>query len=240
MDTQTERSRLLDEIRARADPAYGDLVERSVPSSLTVYGLRVWEVREIVKGWRRDHKQVSLDDLLPLVETLWAGESREERLVALELLQHYSHLIPDLSWAHFERWRQDLDAWELTDVLGLGVLGPWVAHDTERRGRHLRELQSDEDVWSRRLGLVGGIGWFRAQEAAELPHFVVHLIDQAKHESHPAITKAVSWALRYLVKTHPEQVAAYLKDNEALLARHVLREVRNKLETGRKDGKRPS
>jgi 3-methyladenine DNA glycosylase AlkD len=240
VDTEIERSRLLSEIRARADPAYGKLVERSVPSTLVVYGLRVWEVREIVNGWRRDHKQVSLDGLLPLVETLWDGESREERLVALELLQHYPHLIPDLSWAHFERWRQDLDAWELTDVLGLGVLGPWVAHDTERRGRHLRELQSDEDVWSRRLGLVGGIGWFRAQKAAELPHFVVQLIDQAKDESHPAITKAVSWALRYLVKTHPEEVAAYLEENETQLARHVLREVRNKLRTGRKDGKRPT
>jgi 3-methyladenine DNA glycosylase AlkD len=240
VDTEIERSRLLDEIRARADPAYENVVERSVSSSLAVYGLRVWEIREIVKGWRRDHKHVSLDELLPLVETLWDGESREEGLVALELLQHYPHFIPDLSWAHFERWRQDLDAWELTDVLGLGVLGPWVAHDTEHRGHHLRELQTDADVWSRRLGLVGGIGWYRTQKAADLPHFVVELIDRAKDERHPAITKGVSWALRYLVKTHPEQVAAYLEENEAVLARHVLREVRNKLQTGRKDGKNPT
>lgn len=238
METETERSRLLHEIRARADPAYQKVVERSISSSLTVYGLRVWEIRQIVKGWRRDHKDVSLDDLLPLVETLWAGESREERLVALELLQHYPHLIPDLSWARFESWRQNLDAWELTDVLGVGVLGPWVAHDTERRGHHLRELLSDEDVWSRRLGLVGGIGWHRAQEGADLPLFVVELIDQAKDERHPLITKAVSWALRYLVKRHPAEVEAYLEENEAALAAHVLREVRNKLQTGRKDGKR--
>lgn len=238
MNTESERSRLLDEIATRADASYQRAVERSVSSSLHVYGLRVWEIRQIVKGWRRHHKVVSLDELLPLVETLWEGESREERLVALELLLHYPHLMPDLSWAHFESWRQDLDAWELTDVLGVGVLGPWVAHDTERRGDHLRELQSDEDVWSRRLGLVAGIGWNRTYDGADLPAFVVELIDQAKQERHPLITKAVSWALRDLVKRHPAQVAAYLKENEATLAGHVVREVRNKLETGRKDGKR--
>jgi 3-methyladenine DNA glycosylase AlkD len=240
VDTETERARLMDEIRARADPAYRRVVQRSVSSNLAVYGLRVWEIRQIVKDWRRDHKDVSLDELLPLVETLWAGESREECLVALELLQHYPHLIPDLSWPHFERWRHDLDAWELTDVLGMGVLGPWVAHDTDRRGHHLREIQTDGDVWTRRLGLVGGIGWYRAQKRADVPLLVVELIDQAKDERHPAITKAVSWALRYLVKTHPEQVATYLNENEAVLARQVVREVRNKLETGRKDGKRPT
>ena len=51
------------------------------------------------------------------------------------------------------------------------------------------------------------------------------------------ITKAVSWALREMTKTHPDQVAAYLEENQEVLAAHVVREVNNKLRTGLKSGK---
>ena len=48
------------------------------------------------------------------------------------------------------------------------------------------------------------------------------------------ITKAVSWVLRETTKTHPHQVAAYLNDNQAMLAGYIVREVTNKLRTGLK------
>jgi len=109
-----------------------------------------------------------MDDLLPLVEALWAGESREERLTALELPQHYPFVISQLTWEHFDRWRGDLDNWELTDVLGVGVLGPWVAASTERREQHLWDLVQDRDIWSRRLGLVSIVGVNRARADIDL------------------------------------------------------------------------
>lgn len=37
-------------------------------------------------------------------------------------------------------------------------------------------------------------------------------------------------------KTHPDQVAGYLEDNQDVLATHVVREVNNKLRTGLKSG----
>ncbi len=54
------------------------------------------------------------------------------------------------------------------------------------------------------------------------------------------ITKAVSWALREMTKSHPGQVAAYLEENRKALAAHVVREVNNKLRTGLKSGKTKS
>jgi 3-methyladenine DNA glycosylase AlkD len=238
MDVPAEKQILLEEIEARADASYAQVVGRSIASSLTVYGLRVWEMRQIVKDWRRQHKDISLEELLPLVDTLWAKQSREERMVGLELLQHYPHLIPGLTWAWFDKRLPDLDNWELTDVLGVGVLGPWVAHHTEQGTRHLHELLSREGVWSRRLGLVAAVGLNRSQKGAENLSLALSLVERVKGERHPVITKAISWVLRYLTRDHPAEVAAYLKQNEAALAGHVLREVRNKLHTGRKDGKR--
>jgi len=237
-DMTTEKQQLLAEIEAHADPRYERVVRKSVPSRLTVYGLRVFEIKRLVKAWRQEHKGVALEDLLVLVETLWKGPSREERLVALGLLQHYPQTIPQLSRTQFDRWRQDLDSWELTDVLGREVLGAWVAEDQEGRAEYLWALIEDRDVWSRRLGLIGGIGLIRVQKEEGSLDLLLDLVDHLKHDHEPPITKAVSWALRELGKRYPERVSAYLEANEASLARHVIREVRNKLETGRKNGRR--
>ena len=237
MGTVSEQRKLLSEIEARADPHYERVVQKSVPSSLRVYGLRVWEIRKIIKAWRREHRDVSFPNLLALVEQLWERESREERMLALELLQHYPHIIPLLSWEQLDRWRQDIDNWELTDILGREVLGPWVAAEPDGREERLWDLLQDEDVWSRRLGLVGAIGLNRARPGDPACTLTLAMVDEIKHEGEARITKAVSWALRELSKSHPDRVSVYLDENEGVLVRHVVRELRNKLETGRKDGK---
>jgi 3-methyladenine DNA glycosylase AlkD len=49
------------------------------------------------------------------------------------------------------------------------------------------------------------------------------------------VVKACSWALRELAARDPDAVRAFLTEQEAVLAPRVLREVRNKLEKGRKN-----
>jgi len=236
MDIEAERQHLLDQTKEYADPAYEKVIRRSIPSRLNVYGLRVFELRKIVRTWRRDHEDVDREHLMMLVEALWDGESREERMLALELLQQYPRWIRDLTWAHFDRWRRDLDNWELTDVLGVGVLGLWMLHDTDARAERLWALLADEAVWSRRLGLVAAVGMNRARKDLTFPELTLDLVDHVKEERHPMITKAVSWMLRDMVKRHPDRAAAYLEENGTVLAGHVVREVSNKLKTGRKNG----
>jgi 3-methyladenine DNA glycosylase AlkD len=234
-----ERSTLLSEIEAAGDPHYSRLIQRNIPSSLAVRGLRISEVRRIVSHWRRSHLDLAPDDLRCLVQELWRGPSREERLVALELLRVYPRGVSRLEWTDLDGWRRELDNWELTDFLGLYVVGPWVALKLREREEHLWDLLHDENVWSRRLSLVSAIGVERVEKDAGFPTLSLRLVDHAKVERHPLIVKAVSWALRDLGKTYPEHVSAYIQDHEDTLAPQVLKEVRNKLETGRKDG-RPS
>jgi 3-methyladenine DNA glycosylase AlkD len=237
MDIPAERQRLLERIQARADAGYTEAVGRAISSPLKVYGLRVWEIRQIVKDWRRGHQGLTLEDLLPLVDALWSGRSREERLVALELVAHHPRLLAELAWAWFEKARRELNDWELTDVLGVGVLGPWVAHDPEKRTGHLHQLVLSDDVWSRRLGLVAVVGLYRTRKGPDVLSLALSLIDQVKEDQQPTITKAISWVLRALTRDHPAEVAAYLEKNAAFFPPRVVREVRNKLQTGRKNGK---
>ena len=51
------------------------------------------------------------------------------------------------------------------------------------------------------------------------------------------VVKALSWALRALATRKPEAVRKYLAKHKKKLAARVLREVRNKLQTGLKNPK---
>jgi 3-methyladenine DNA glycosylase AlkD len=236
MDIETERQRLLEQIRQQADPEYQATVRRTVPTGLKVYGLRVPQLRDIVRAWGRDHKQIACDDLVALVDFLWNGESREERMLFTYLLEYYKHLVPDLTRAHFEGWRRGLDNWEMTDGLGW-VLALWLLGDPDTRLDYLGELIADEDVWSRRLALVATTPINRGHTGFAIPDLTLELVDRVKGERHPMITKAVSWALREMTKSHPDRVVTYLEENREVLAAHVVREVSNKLRTGLKSGK---
>jgi 3-methyladenine DNA glycosylase AlkD len=231
MDIQAARQHLLEQIRQHADPEHQATVGRVVPTGLKVYGLRVPQLRGIVRAWVRDHEQMACDDLVALVEALWSGDSREEWMLFTYLLEHYKHCAPDLTKGHFERWRRSLDNWEMTDGLGW-VLAFWLLGDPDTRLDYLWDLIADEDVWSRRLALVATATINRGHTGFTIPNLTLELIDRVKEERHPMITKAVSWALREMTKSHPDQVAAYLEENREVLAAHVVREVNNKLRTG--------
>ncbi|MFQ5593946.1 MAG: DNA alkylation repair protein [Anaerolineae bacterium] len=230
-----ERQKLLAQIEALADEAHRAGMQMAVPTGLKMYGLRVPQIRDLAKAWSREHKAVERAELWALFEALWAGDSREELMLASELLQRYKRWIPQLEWAQFDRWRRRLDNWEVTDSLGQRILGPWMLNDPESRVAYLYDLIQDEDVWSRRLALVTTTWLNRGRKDLSFPDVTLELVDRVKSERHPMITKAVSWALRELTKKHVDVVARYLDANTEMLAPHVVREVRSKLETGRKN-----
>lgn len=59
-------------------------------------------------------------------------------------------------------------------------------------------------------------------------------VDQLKTERDTLIRKAVSWVLREGVKRHADAIRAYLDTHQDALGKTTAREVRGKLETGKK------
>ena len=231
-----EARRLLAQIRRLGEPLHQAHVSTSAPTERKVYGVRVPQLRRIARGWYDAHQRIGASDLVALMDVLWKGESREERTLVILLLEHYHHRVRGLTRADFERWRRGLDSWEATDGLGW-VLAVWVLGDVDTRQDFLGDLIIDEDVWSRRMALAATVRINRDMAGPTLPDRTLELVDKVKGERHPMVTKAVSWALREMVKQHRERVAAYLEANRDLLAAHVVREVSNKLETGLKSGR---
>jgi 3-methyladenine DNA glycosylase AlkD len=173
--------------------------------------------------------------VIALAESFWFGSPRDDAL-AIELIGLSRHEIPHLPWSFFERWRKPLRTWHDTDGLGICVFGPWLAADLSRVGK-LEELITSREACSRRLALVGTVILNRRRDTA-IPELTLKLVDNVAAERDPLITKAVSWALRGLTKTHADAVKRYLERNRDRLPAIAAREVRNKLQTGLKNPKR--
>jgi 3-methyladenine DNA glycosylase AlkD len=237
MNVENEKEWFLERLQEAVDLDYRAGVFRTLTTGLKIYGVRTPHRREIARDWRRARGDVVFDDLLPVVEMLWNGDSQEERAMAMELLNQYPHHIPSLTWDHFERWRFQVDNWVLADGLGSTVLGPWLAASPDDRLDYLWYLIETEHTWSRRGALVATTPINDGRADSTLPDMTLELIERVKEERDPMITKAVSWVLRVLIKKHADRVSDYLEKNRDVLAAHVVREVTNKLRTGLKSGK---
>jgi len=236
LDISAEHESLVAQLAQNIDLKYRAGMQMVMKTGLKVYGVRTPNLRKIARDWVAGHRKNPWPDTLGLIELLWCGPSQEERALAILLLESHRRRIPELEWDHFDRWRHMSDNWGVTDGLGCVVFGPWIKADLTARLERLTFLIGEPDVWSRRLALVATVPLNRGQGTA-IPDLTLQLVDQVKHERDPMITKAVSWALRELTKTHRSRIVDYLEQNRRLLAPLAVRETENKLRTGLKSGK---
>jgi len=226
---------LLAEILRAADPAYREGSLMVAPTAQRVHGVRTPDSRRLARDWRRANRDATPAEVLALVESLWGGESREERALGLEILQTRADLIRRLDRNWFDRRRPDIDNWAVCDFLATRVLGPWVAVDSASRLAYLEDLVGGNHLYSRRLGLVASVPLNR--DGPEHGAWTLRQVDRLLDERDAMITRAISWVLREMTRHQAEDVARYLESRGDRLAALPRREVRSKLRTGRKSGR---
>lgn len=164
------------------------------------------------------------------------GPAYESRMVAFDLAWMHKPAFALLNWRELERLGRTLDGWASVDHFARKLSGPaW------QRGQisdaRVRKWATSSDFWWRRAGLVSTIALNERHlgkgDAARTLAICELFVDE-RADLH---VKALSWALRELAIRDPEAVIEYIIDREDRLAPRILREVRNKLETGHKQAK---
>ena len=98
----------------------------------------------------------------------------------------------------------------------------------------LDDLNQAAEISLRRASLVLLVAPLRHNADPRLTQRALVNARHVRRERDAMITKAVSWVLRSMVGEQPATVRAYLDENAGALPVAVVREVRKKLETGRK------
>jgi 3-methyladenine DNA glycosylase AlkD len=202
---------------------------RAVPSNTT-------SLRAERKRISREVAGLDRDAVLRLAHHLI--EARIARFVAYELLLNDPPTMASITQSEIERLGEGMAHWGDVDCFSCFIAGPaW------RGGRIPDRLiqawaRSDDWCW-RRAALVSTVPLnSRAQGGSGDSKRTLAICHMLVADRHDLVVKALSWALRELSKRDPESVRLFLSEHRERMATRVLREVHNKLATGRKSPRR--
>jgi 3-methyladenine DNA glycosylase AlkD len=239
MDIAAEHAVLLAELRALGRPYRGGIQNDSYSGSGRPFlNVSAPDRRRIIKAWLARHRTASEAELLALADSLFEGETHEERTLAALMLQASPRARRAATPARVDGWLGQLNGWAEIDTLAASVFGPaeleadWPAWKglIERLGR-------DANINKRRAALVLLVTPTRASADIRFRDLGFATVEALMGERDILITKAVSWLLRAMSSRHASEVAAYLDAHAAELPAVAVRETRAKLRTGRKSGR---
>lgn len=200
-------------------------------TTATVRRLRVDVSREIAGA--------APGDVLALAERLIGdGRSDVRRFVAYELVAYHRGAMAALGVRDVERLGAGMASWPAVDTFSCYVAGPaW--REGRLRDAAIARWARSPDRWWRRAALASTVALnCRARGGRGDPARTLTVCAMLVADREPMVWKALSWSLRELAKREPDAVRRFIAEHEAALGRPVLREVRTKLEIGRKAARR--
>ena len=193
-------------------------------------GQGVQPVRAVRRAWSRRLRPAPAEAVVAVAMAL----VDRQRWVAYELLAYHPGGLDQVGVEEVERLGQGMADWGSVDAFGCLVSGPaW------RRGRIpdavVQRWAASSDRWWRRAALVSTVPLnLRSRGGTGDAGRTLDICRRLAADGDDMVVKALSWALRALVVWDPGAVRRFLDDHHEVLAARVRREVRSKLETGRK------
>ena len=172
--------------------------------------------------------------VISLAEHLLETPSLAYRVIAYELILYHAEALRALRAVDLERLGRDIDSWGAVDTFACYLAGPaW--REKQIPDKVIHGWARSADRWWRRAALVSTVplnnktrgGQGDVQRTLRVCRILLEDRDDM-------VVKALSWALRELAKRDPAAVREFLSAHHDQLAKRVLREVNNKLSTGRK------
>ncbi len=227
---------ILRQIQA-TEPGRGQTTQRpeQLGSNRRWHGLKNDQRRRILLDFCAAQKGLSYDDWLALIDSLYHGDSYEERCAPQTLLLKYPRYRRQLPRPQLDAWLGRLDGWAEVDSTCQTVFSAAdLLADWEGWSALLRSLAADENVNKRRAALVLLTAPITQSPDRRILDLSLTLINCLKGEKDKRITKAISWLLRKGVKQHRGAITAYLEAQAEGLPAIAVRETRRKLATGKK------
>jgi len=164
-------------------------------------------VRAVARAVARGRPALTRDELVALVEALWAGTVYERRRVAAELLEMGGDRLQPADIVLVERLLREAHTWALVDELAAVVVGGLVEHHPEL-GAVLDRWAVDGDLWIRRSALLALLGPLRRGDG-DFARFSRYA-DAMLGETEFFIRKAIGWVLRDIARKRPGLVYEWL------------------------------
>lgn len=184
----------------------------------------------IIRKWVKLHSNLSLEELLQVLNSLFQGETYTERALGGKLLSYFPHLRKDIDPICIDHWLTGAEGWAEVDSL---CQSSFTAEDLLNKWKEweflIKNLSKSPFIPKRRASLVLLTKPVKESDDKSLTCLAWEMIDTLKTEKNILITKAISWLLRSLLLHHAKKAACYLEENEKQLPKIALLEAKQKL-----------
>ena len=222
MDANATADLLTDALRAAGNPDRAAQERAYLKSELEFFGESVWEVRRVAQAFTRGAKPLAHEDLVALVEALWAEPVFERRMASVVLLELHPKLVGAADLPLIERLLRESLTWALVDALATDVIGGILARSPVEVMPVLDRWSTDPDFWIRRASLLAELQPLR--KGADLAPFL-RRADAMLDEKEFFIRKAIGWVLREVGKRRPGEVVAWIAPRTHRASGVTMREV---------------
>ncbi len=234
-DVEQRTDRIHRQLEARSTQARREGALRYFAGTdLEIMGVDAPNLRAVVREHARELKGEPAGTVIELARALSDQRRMEARQVGFELLAKHREAFRSLTPELVRELGEGNDNWASVDGLACELVGPaWLAGVLEDDA--IMAWARSEDLWWRRTAIVATTGLNKKSRggAGDVAR-TLRICRLFVADRHKMISKAVSWALRELSKSHPAEVTAFVDEHEATLPAHVKREVRTKISKGTK------
>ena len=162
-------------------------------------------------------------------------DSGKHRWIAYELIHDHPAAFHALDRLKLEALGRGISSWSSVDSFARTLSGPaW--RDGLISITTIQAWAQSEDRWWRRAALVSTVALnVRSRGGTGDVEQTFAICRMLVKDHDDMIVKALSWALRELVVHDSQAVKEFIRRHQDELATRVIREVRNKIETGLKN-----
>jgi 3-methyladenine DNA glycosylase AlkD len=173
--------------------------------------------------------------VLAVADALVKRGNWTDRIIAYETVAEHPLAFAALDETRVIGWSQGLTDWGTIDLFGC-TLGGQAWREGILSDAVVLAWSRSTDRWQRRLALVCTVPLnSKARGGAGDATRTLWICETLVADRDDMVVKALSWSLRELGKRDAKAVQNFLSQNQDRVASRVMREVTNKLTTGKKD-----
>lgn len=224
------------ELRTESDDARRAKTVSYFPSALEIMGVAAPAIRAVVGAYSKQLADAPPQDLIALAMELVDRRTHEGRQAGWEIVGRRHDALALLDRDLLDRLGQGNDNWASVDAFAVTLSGV-VWREGGITDEDIADWAASGDRWWRRTALVSTIPLNRKSRGGtgDVARTLA-VCARLAGDQEPMVAKALSWALRDVVLHDAKSVEGFLDGHRDVLPPLVRREVRNKLETGRKSG----
>jgi 3-methyladenine DNA glycosylase AlkD len=206
------------------------------PSSMEIIGVKVPDQRVVVKELLKKLKGKDVEDVIRISKRLVETDIFECQQVAYEILDKNKKARGALTQKDLEDLRKGLDNWVSVDTYS-GYLAGVAWREGTLSDDVIEKWAHSDNFWERRTAVVSTVALNqKARGGTGDVKRTLWICEMVASDKQNMVAKALSWALRELSKVEREPVIEFMEKYDDVLPSRVKREVRKKLETGKKNG----